>query len=169
MTMQAPASENPRLSAKEISEKFIALLAAMKSQNDLSLDMVQTATGISLLESNNKNSFGFSQKLNDDWFYALWYYPAVNGRKKGVRLDFNNETDRFADMQPVCSTDFERFHDALKGMGYSDAPIHGEIGQLQEWRYYKNDITISIIPEVKASPKDGSVFPTCVRSIGTLN
>lgn len=82
MTKEVLASRNPQLSAKEISEKFIALISEIKSQNDLSLERVQDSTGISLLESANKKYFGFSQKLEDGWFYALWYYPDVAEKRR---------------------------------------------------------------------------------------
>lgn len=169
MTNQPPTSDNPRLSAKEISERFIALISEMRSQEELSLKRVQDSTGLALLESANKKNFGYSQKLADGWFYALWYYPDVAGRKKGIRLDFENEIDRFSDMQAVCSVNFERFHNALKAMGYRDVSINGELGQPQEWRYYRDDIAITIIPEFKVNPIGGKPVPTCVKSIGTLN
>lgn len=169
MSEESANQTSHQLTAKEISERFINLISNMKSQDDLSLEGVQNSTGITLHESANKKYYGFSQKLEDGWFYVLWYYPNANGKKKGIRLDFEHETERFSDMNAVCSIDFNGFHNALTKMGYRSVSTNSEIGLPQEWRYYKDDIAIVIIPEFKANPKDGSLFPSCVKTIGTLN
>lgn len=69
-------------------------------------------------------------------------------------------------MSAICELDFHFYHGALKAMGYRDVPIYGEIGDLRSWRYYKNDIVISIIPQNVVAGQAGR---TCVKSIGTLN
>jgi len=69
-------------------------------------------------------------------------------------------------MSAICELDFDYYHDALKAMGFRDTPIHGEIGELREWRYYKSDFVISVVPQNVVAGQAGRV---CVQAIGTLN
>src|SRR3546814_4639628 len=103
---------------------------------------------------------------DDGWFFSINYNPASPGLKEGAELIFSNVRNDLAGMQSVCALDFEYYHDALRAMGYRDTPTHGAIGQLRSWRYYKNDITISIIPQNVVAGEAGRL---CVKSIGTLN
>ena len=166
MTAPVTPTDNPTLTAEEIGKRFLKLIEGLKSRSDLSLDRITEVTGIALSLVEGGGRYAHSEALGDDWYYSLWHVPASPQFKQGVTLEFGKAKEPFADMAPVCVLDFDYYHAALKAMGYRDTPIRGEIGQLQSWRYYKNDITISIIPQNAIAGESGRL---CVKSIGTLN
>jgi hypothetical protein len=166
MTAPATPADNPTLTAEEIGKRFLKLIEGLESRNDLSLERITEVTGITLSLVEGGGRYAHSEAVGDGWYYSLWHVPASPSLKQGVALDFAKPGERFAEMAPVCALDFDYYHAALKAMGYRDAPIHGEIGQLQSWRYYKNDITISILPQNVVAGESGRL---CVKSIGTLN
>ena len=166
MATSETAHEHNRLSAEEIGKRFLKLVEGLQSRQDLSLERVQAVTGLTLEASENGSFFGYSQKLDGGWSYAFTFIPEAPSIKKGMGLDFNRANDRSSDMTPVCTIDFEHYRNALKSFGFAESPVHGEIGQIDEWRYYRGDLTLSIIPQ-NAVP--GEAGRLCVKSIGTLN
>ena len=166
MTAPVAPSDNPTLTAEEVGKRFLKLIEGLESRSDLSLDRIRKVTGIALFRVEGGQRYAHSEALGGGWYYSLWHVPASPSLKQGVALDFGKAGESFADMSAVCALDFDHYHAALKAMGYRDMPIHGEIGQLQSWRYYKNDITLSIIPQNVIAGESGRL---CVRSIGTLN
>ena len=163
-------TENPKLTAMDIGKRFLKLIEGLESRNDLSPERIKDETGISLghfpVPSENLDYYAYSQPLDDGWFFSINYSPASLGLKEGAELTFSNAQNGLASMQAVCALDFDYYHSALKAMGYRDTPIRGEIGEIRSWRYYKNDITISIIPQNVVAGESGRL---CVKSIGTLN
>ena len=159
-------TDNPTLTAEEIGKRFLKLIEGLESRQSLSLEHVQEVTGLTLEPSENASFFGYSQGLDEGWFYTFTYIPEAPPVKKGNALDFEHRGNSFSDMTSVCGLDFDYYHNALKAMGYRDVPIYGEIGELRSWRYYKDDITLSIIPQNVVAGEAGRL---CVKSIGTLN
>ena len=159
----------PRLTAEEIGERFLSLIQGLDAQESLTLQRVKDATGLPLEKSLHGNFFGFVSELGDGWEYALNFYPESPSNKNAVSLSFTLGSERFPDMAPVCQLDFLHYNNALKEMGYRDVRIAGEEGQLEAFRYYKSDIVISIIPEVRYFGSDKQARPTCIRSISTYN
>lgn len=167
MTAPATPTDSPTLTAEEIGRRFLKLIEGAESRSDLTPVRIEEVVGISLTaKPETLGAVFWSEDLGGGWRYALHYIPASPSLLQGVGLFFEHETDGYSDMSPVCELDFDDYHNALKAMGFRDAPIHGEIGQLQSWRYYKNDITISIIPQNVVAGESGRL---CVKSIGTLN
>jgi hypothetical protein len=166
MTAPATPTDNPTLTAEEIGRRFLKLIEGLESRSDLSLERIAEVTGVKLSLVEGGGRYAHSEALGDGWYYSLWHVPASPSLKRGVALNFVKAEEPFANMASVCALDFDYYHAALKAMGYRDTPIHGEIGQLQSWRYYKNDITISIIPQNVVAGESGRL---CVKSIGTLN
>lgn len=168
--MTAPEStsttDNPTLSAEEIGKRFLRLLEGLKSRDDLSLERTQREMALILSPSLDGRLYGYEEFLADRWRVALNYRLATQSTKIGVDLHFLKDGNQQFDMTPVCPLDFDYYHNALKAMGYRDVPIYGEIGELRSWRYYKDDITLSIIPQNVVAEKAGRL---CVKSIGTLN
>ena len=171
--MTAPEStsttDNPTLSAEEIGKRFLKLIEGLESREDLSPERIQNLLGVPLKQFNRTTDylFGYSQPLSDGWYLGVDYLPESHSNQRGVSLDFGKPGERFAPFPAaVCALDFDYYHNALKAMGYRDVPIYGEIGELRSWRYYKNDITLSIIPQNVVAGEAGRL---CVKSIGTLN
>lgn len=164
-----PPTEDPILSPEEIGKRFLKLIESLESREDLSLERVEEATGLSLLQASGKNYYGYGQELTGGGFYAFWFYPEEHGGKRGIRLDFEQEGDSSSSMKAVCALDFDHYHGALKAMGFVDNPTYGEIGQLEYWRYTKfkksdgaADMTITIIPQ---NVMAGEVARLCVKAI----
>lgn len=150
------------LTAEEIGERFLKLIEGLGAREDLSLERVEETTGLSLLQVSGTNYYGYGQKLTEGWFYAFWFYPEEHGGRRGIRLDFEHQEDRFSNMTAVCGLDFDHYHSVLKVMGYRDVPVYGEIGQLESWRYYKDKIMLSVIPQNVTA---GGAGRLCVKSI----
>lgn len=168
-----PTGDSPKLTAEEIGKRFLKLIEGLESREDLSLRQVQDVTGLKLAPAAHGGFYGAEGDLGDGWKYVLNFYPESRSNATGVQLHFVQQDERFGDMTPVCSLDFDRYHRALKAMGFVDNPTYGEIGQLEDWRYTKFkgsdgsvDFEISIIPHNVVSGEAGRL---CVKSIGTLN
>ena len=162
----ASTADNPRLSAQEIGKRFLKLLEGLTSREDLSLERIEEVTGIALPYVEAGGRYAYSEALENGWYYSLWYVPKSVSLQNGISLNFSKPTERFGDMSAVCALDFDYYRSALKTMGYEESPIPGEIGQIDEWRYYRGDITLSIIPQNVVAGEAGRL---CVRSISTLN
>ncbi|MFC4764851.1 hypothetical protein [Dyella koreensis] len=158
---------NPALSAEEISKRFLKLLGNIKSRSDLSVETIKESTGLTL-EIDGKNAGYLSTDFGNGWRYKLVYIGESPAVLRGVGLYLVNREESES-MAPVCTFNFDDYHHALKAMGYDDTPIYGEIGQLMDWRYYKNDITLSIrLRELTPRGHEGRP-QNCVVFIGTLN
>lgn len=169
----ASTTSNPNLTAEEIGKRFLKLVEGLKSREDLSLGQVQDVTGLKLAPAAHGGFYGVEGDLGDGWKYALNFYPESRSNGTGVQLHFVQPNERFGDMTPICSLDFDDYHRALKAMGFVDNPTYGEIGQLEDWRYTKFkasdgtvDFEISIIPQNIVAGESGRL---CVKSIATLN
>jgi len=166
MTAPTTPPGNPTLTAEEIGKRFLKLIEGLESRSDLSLENAQQETGLTFSPSSDGRLYGYEETLVDGWHAAMNYRLATASTMIGIDLHFWKVDDHYADMSPVCALDFDHYNAALKAMGYRDTPVHGEIGQLQSFRYDKNDITISIIPQNVVAGEPGRL---CVKSIGTLN
>lgn len=162
----ASTADNPKLSAEEIGKRFLKVFEGLTSRDELSLERIKEVTGVALPYVQRGERYAYSDALGNGWYYSLWHVPKSASLKNGISLTFTKPTERFGDMSPVCALDFDYYRSALKAMGYQESPIHGEIGQIDEWRYYRGDITLSIIPQNVVSGEAGRL---CVKSISTLN
>ncbi len=169
----APTTSNPTLTAEEIGKRFLSLIEGLKSREDLNLEKVQDITGLVLAPAVSGGFYGVEGNLGDGWAFALNFYPTSPHLGSGVELHFDKSGERFGDMTQICSLDFDHYHNALRAMGFIDHPVHGEIGQLQSWRFTKfskvdggADITISLIPQNVVPGEAGRL---CVKLISTLN
>lgn len=162
----ASVANNPQLSAEEIGRRFIRMLEEVESRAQLSLDLVKEVTGLTLQQSDRASFYSYSQVVDQHWSYTLTYVPEAPAIQRGVGLRFSRAGTDAGDAGSICKLDFAHYRDALIALGYREVPIPGEIGQVDEWRYYKGDITLSVIP-MNAIP--GQAGRLCVSSIGTLN
>lgn len=169
MTTPEPTSTPDNLTAEEVGKRFLKLLEGLESREDLNLERVQIVLGVPLkrFAGTPEYLYSYSQPLGEGWYLSVDYISGSPSLLRGVSLDFGKAGDRFPDIPAaVCALDFDYYHNALKAIGYRDVPIHGEIGELRSWRYYKDDITLSIIPQNAVAGESGRL---CVTSIGTLN
>lgn len=160
MTVSAAA---PSTSAEAVGRKFLAMIASLKSPDDLSEEVVERAMGVTL-EPAPVGPFA-SQPLTGDWVYLVYFVPESPGRRKGAILQFVNKTSERADFLPMCGLGFADYHDALIGMGFHEAPQFDELSRLNHIIYRKDDLVIGVTPELRVDT-DGKAKPTCVRRIG---
>lgn len=161
-----PKTNHQTLTAEDIGRRFLKVIEALKARDDLNLALVQAATELHLVLSSDGRLYGYEQDIADGWRAVLNFRLATASTKAGVDLHYLNDSRQFSDMSPVCAFNFDHFHNALKAMGFRDVPIYGEIGELRSWRYYKDEITLSLIPQDVELGEGGRL---CVKSIGTLN
>jgi len=161
------ATNGPPLSAEEIGRRFLRLIEGLNSRDDLNLELVRTALGLSLSKTPwDEHQFIFEGSLGSNWSYVVGFLDETPSNLKSVYLDFRNSKARFADMTPICDLDFESYHSALVAKDFHAVEIRGEIGQLESWRYYKNDFAMQIVPQ---NVIPGEAGRTCVNSISMLN
>lgn len=160
---------SPSLSADEIGKRFLKLLEGVESLEDLSLERVESAVGLSLPKVSGKNDYVHYQKLTEGWLYEFSFYPEKRGGERGIRLEFHHPEDRFSNITAVCALDFDHYHSALKAMGFQANPRYGEIGELRSWEYtkfVKSDGTVAmkvlIIPQSAVAGEAGRL---CVKLI----
>lgn len=159
----SPATDSSALSAEEIGRRFLRLIEGLNSRDDLNLELVRTTLGLSLSRTPwGEHQFISEGPLGSDWSYVVGFLEETPSNLKSVYLDFRNSKARFADMTPICNLDFEFYHSALVATGFRAVEIRGEIGQLESWRYYKNDFAMQ-----NAIP--GKAGRTCVSSISMPN
>lgn len=161
----APAG-NPHLSVEEVGKRFLRLLDSIHTRDDITKERIERVMGVPLSLATDGASYYIVQKINEDWIFSFNFYLDGVVTKKGVELNFVNRHSRFADMKSVCPLNFDYYHNALKEMGFNAVDIYGEINQLVSWRYYRNDIAVSIVPQ---NIIPGEPTELCVSSIGTLN
>jgi hypothetical protein len=159
MTVSADA---PSTSAEAVGRKFLAMIASLKSPDDLSEEVVERAMGVPL-EPAPVGPFA-SRPLGDDWVYVVFFVQQSPGRRKGAILEFINKSDERADLSAVCGLGFADYREALIGMGFSEAPLTDELGRINHVSYHKGDLLIGITPELRVDT-DGKAKPTCVRRI----
>lgn len=169
-TSDAEPAINPTLTAEEVGKRYLTLLESIASREDLTVDHVQGAMGLTLKDSPNGRFL--TQSLGGGWVYVITLRPETPpGNSISLDLEFIDQSDRFADMSAICGLSFEDYHKALKAMGYRDVfqydQIDGQVGRLISVDYQKDGFFVSIQPEVKRF-SDGKVYPTCVRRIGLL-
>jgi hypothetical protein len=158
---------NPALSAEEVGKRFLKLIEGLKSKSDLSLKLVRDTMGMNFSPiPGDPNHFVSEAYAAPGWSYVVGYIEETLSIDKAAFLEFRNSEARFSDMTPICAVDFDYYHNALRSMGFRDSPTYGEIGQLEDWRYFKNDIEISITPQNVIPGETGRL---CVKSISTLN
>jgi hypothetical protein len=160
-------ADNPKLSAEEVGKRFLKLIGELRSKSDLNLKLVQDTMGMKFSSvPGDPNHLVSEASVAPDWNYVVGYIEATSSIDKATFLEFRNVKARFSDMTLICTIDFDYYHNALKSMGFRDSPLYGEIGQLEDWRYFKNDIAISITTQ---SIVPGEAGRLCVKSISTLN
>ena len=167
-TTDASTPQAPPTTAAEIGRRFLKLIGSIESRDELTPELIRRVTGIALdeLKPGELITGVGSGDLGGGWRYMFSFVPESVSRRPGVSVHFQHQEDRGADMSAICELDFDYYHNALKAMGFRDTPIHGEIGELREWRYYKSDFVISVVPQNVVAGQAGRV---CVQAIGTLN
>lgn len=168
-TTSSPVAGDPALAAEEIGKRFLKLIKGLESRSDLSVQQVQDVLGIRLQRFEDAPDYllAYSQPLGDGWYAAIRHIAESPSLLQGIVLDFGRPGERFAPVPgAICVLDFDDYHNALTAMGFRAVEIRGEIGQLESWRYYKGDITLSIQPQNLVPGEAGRL---CVKSIGTLN
>lgn len=157
---------SPALSAEEIGGRFLKLFEGLESQDELDLERVRRITGIALSDAPESERLAHGEALGGGWYYSFWHVPKSRSFKNGVSLSFVNPTEPSSDMTALCELDFDAYRRALADMGFREVPIPGEIGQIDAWRYYRGDITLSVRPRNALPGQAGRV---CIETIGTLN
>lgn len=166
ITTETAAANNP--TADEIGKRFLKLIEELESRNDLTLKRVQDVLGVALQRHDDSGFYHHGWRLENGWGLGVFLYDESPGHNRRVSLGI----DQFGESMPssTCALDFERYHNALKVMGFYDSPVHGELGQLEYWRYFKpDDLVFQIIPQHAVPIVPGVPGPLCIRSIDMLD
>lgn len=162
-TAQAGSHATPTLTAEEVGLRFLKLVARLEHRDDLTLALVNEVTGLELaMTSWDKRHFVSEGPVASNLFYVFGFIEQMPGIGKRIYLDFRNSNARSADLTEVCAHDLDYWHNAFIAMGFDAVDMRAEIEILETWRYYKNDVVFSIIPQNMGPGQAGRV---CVRSI----
>ena len=157
----------PTLTAEEVGLRFLKLVARLEHRDDLTLALVKEVTGLDFtMVSGTTKHFVSAGQLASNWIYVVGFIEQTPRVGTAVYLDFRNSNARFADITEVCGNDFNYWHNAFIAMGFDAVDMRAEIGLLETWRYYKNDLAFYIVPQNRVP---GQVGPVCVRSISMLS
>ena len=68
------ATNGPPLSAEEIGRRFLRLIEGLNSRDDLNLELVRTALGLSLSKTPwDEHQFIFEGSLGSNWSYVVGF------------------------------------------------------------------------------------------------
>lgn len=172
-TPESAVNQNP-ISAAEIGQRFLKLIEGLQTKADITESRINQVIGVTLVPNEGDWWYGYKQDLADGWFFTLDFVPASAQRPPRVGLSFEHREDRLADMAAACVS-FDEYHNALKAMGFQDSPMveprgpDDTTGIVTSWRYFKGDITISMIAQPEARRPSEKNKHACVKSISSIN
>lgn len=144
---------------------FVRYLAGLRAQDEISGECLEHAIGPHMAPISSGARYR-SDDVGGGWYVFVDYFAGTKTIRPAAVLQFINEHDEYADMSPVCGTEFEAVRAILTQGGYRERESLGEIGNFQAWEYSKGDITISLLPQATRGPV--GYTRTCIRTIRTL-
>jgi hypothetical protein len=146
-----PPALAPPTTAVELSARLLALLERARGATDLDADTLESVVAKLDRHPTDARTFGVSKKLDSSWSYNI----ELTGDAKTVsnRLTLSYSGDDNADMQPVCTPDYETFSKVLIGAGYVLAKQYGEHGRFISGDFTRDRVIIKLYPRGESNEK----------------
>jgi hypothetical protein len=154
------------VTASEISQKLLALIADINTLQDIAPSNIERVTGLKVqYDPNNPNSYGLGGKINDTWFYNLW--SMSSSLPQGVKpnqlmFSFNDDKDGDVDMTAVCEIDFNAYAQRMTDGGYSGKPVYGVRNRIEYWQFTRGDVNLQVYVRGESDEK---VAHDCVSKL----
>jgi hypothetical protein len=134
------------ISAEDISKRVLKLVASVTNAEDISPENIERITGLKIdVSQSNPNEYGTGGKITDTWFYNLGALSNNKGSKPDrVMFSFDDQTNNYADMTPVCSLDFNAYSKQLTEDGYAAKPVHGEHDRISYWDFSRGKVSVQV-------------------------
>jgi hypothetical protein len=113
---------------------FVRYLAGLRAQDEVSKDVLEHAVGLHMAPISSGARYR-SDDVGGGWNVFVDYFAGTKTIRPAAVLQFINEHDEYADMSPVCGTEFEAVRAILMQGGYTERESLGEIGNFQAWEY----------------------------------
>lgn len=151
------------LNAQEIGKRVLALIENIRNRQDISPELIEKHTGLPVrINPDDRNDYGVSGKLTDEWYYGLRSMSAEPGQAPNRLLfQFNDQTHADADMSPVCVA-FEDYDRALTSAGFTGRRLRNRLDTQDYWDFSRGDIGVTVYVRGKHDPKDAQ---TCVSMV----
>lgn len=150
--------------AADIGRRVLALVENIRSRDDIAPERIEQLTGIKVeFNPDDRNEYGFSGQLTDDWAYNLVSLPEGNGEKPSrIMFSFDDESRSNADMAPICALDFEDYATKLKAAGYASNPAHGKHERILYWDFARDDVSVQVYVR---GENDANAAHACVSKL----
>lgn len=146
-TTQQNASTNTMpMTAEEIGKRVLDLINTIKDASDISPENIERATGLKInVNPENPNEYGAGGKITDTWFYNIGGSSnSKSGKSNRLTFSFDDQTNNYADMTPICNMDFEAYSKRLNEIGFQSSPVRGEHNRLSYWNFSRGEITVQV-------------------------
>lgn len=113
--------EVPDMSPAEMGRRFLQLVDSLQRYEQLTFDHVQQVMRLKLEGQRGKPGPQFNVRMRESgWHYRLGFSEAEGEPDQTMAaLSFLHREDAsLVDMAPVCTLDFEAYHQALLAMGF---------------------------------------------------
>jgi hypothetical protein len=151
-------------SAASVVKQFAGYLTTLRDPADITKEGLERGTSVRLGAIDSGARYR-SDELGGGWYYFVDYFSGTKTIERNAAVQFVNDHNEYANMSPVCGTDANTVRKTLKQAGYEERESVGEIGDFLGWEYIRDNIFISLVPQVTVDG-DGKAH-LCVRSIRT--
>lgn len=131
------------VSAEDIGQRVLKLIGSLRSAGDLSPERIQQETGLRVeINANDRNVYGFSGDINDQWSYSLVTTPdRQDTPPRSLRFSFDADSHGDVDPAPICKPTFDEYTRALKALGFEGVPMRAYPGS-DGWHFNRGDINV---------------------------
>ncbi|HEY1137852.1 MAG TPA: hypothetical protein VGE64_10200 [Xanthomonadaceae bacterium] len=131
------------VSAEDIGQRVLKLIGSLRSAGDLSPERIQQETGLQVERSpDDRNVYGFSGDINDQWSYNLVTTPdRQDAPPRSLRFSFDADAHGDVDPAPICRPTFTEYTRALTELGFAGEPMRAYPGS-DAWHFNRGDINV---------------------------
>jgi type IV secretion system protein VirD4 len=142
----APVKIDPVPGVEEMTKRFVAFVDGLASRSDVTFERFEKDLGVPFRRVEN-HMVHTGPVLETGARYQLAFLPKVGEFRDAFSLEFT-ENGIPGDLRTICPVSMGAFAQAMKGVGYDELVIPGEIGQVQSIRYSRGDVEIFARPAV---------------------
>ncbi len=135
------------VSAEDIGQRVLKLIASLRNAGDLSPERIEQTTGLRVeISADDRNVYGFSGDINDQWSYNLVTTPAgQDAPPRSLRFSFDADSHGDVDPAPICKPTFTEYTRALTELGFEGVPMRTYPGS-EGWHFNRGDINVMAYP-----------------------
>lgn len=134
------------LTAEEVGHRVLKLIDGIHSIDDISPEHIEKVFGMKLVVNpSDPNDYGYDGQLTDAWSYSFGSVTdSKGGKPTQLRLSFNDQTRKGADMTAICGLDLDAYAKNLTAAGFKSSPYYAEHGRLISWDFSRGKVAVKI-------------------------